>query len=169
MSVRFVSRLTGSTLIMALILMSILPTVFATEIPGNAIFQGRVVAEDGVSPIEGVVIKLAMRETGTLYSSSPSNRDGAFRLDTAPEGTYAVLAQAADGAYLAAESIQLKSGQNQQVAVMIRPQAELAPAQGGASSLPLWGKIVIGGTLTLAALAIIDGVSNDSEPAATPF
>jgi hypothetical protein len=168
MSVRFISRFTGFVLIIALVLMSVSTTALTANNPGNAIFEGRVVAEDGVSPMEGVVIRLAGHETGTVYSSTPSNSDGAFRMDAAPEGTYAVLAQAADSAYLAADSIELKSGQNQPVAVMIRPQTELAPAQSGSSSLPLWGKIVIGGTLGLAALAIIDNSNND-EPAATPF
>ncbi len=170
MSVSLHRRCTGVAVSLALAFLPLCSSTFAAgPESGKGILQGKVVAEDGVSPMEGVVVHLAVRDGGADYSSSPTNSEGVFRLDAAPAGDYAVLAETGQGAYLASDSIHLSAGENRPVALRIQTRAGTAPAQSGGGKLPTWGKIVIVGTLALAAYAVIDDTQDDSEPNATPF
>ncbi len=145
----------------ALVLFSLPTASFA----GGALFQGKVVTEDGVTPVEGVVVRLALKETGTIYDSSPSTTDGGFKVETAPEGEYEVLAQHGDVGYLTAGGVNLKEGENKNVSIVI----QIAPAQSSASKLPLWGKIAIGGTIVVLAAAVFDKTGDEGNDSVTPF
>ena len=154
-------RTLAVTLATALVLFTLPTTTFA----GGALFQGKVVTEDGVTPVEGVVVRLALKETGTVYDSNPSTTDGGFKVDNAPVGEYEVLAQHGDVGYLTAESVNLKEGENKNVSIVI----QVAPAQTTASKLPLWGKIAIAGTIIILTAAVFDKTGDEGNDSVTPF
>jgi hypothetical protein len=136
---------------------------------GPVVFQGKVVGEDGVTPVEGVIVSIGQEEEGTIYNSEPTNRDGVFRVDSAEAGRYAVLARKGDVGFLAAEDMELAAGENPPVAIMIRTGNQLAPADTAASELPLWGKIAIGGSIAILMLAIFDQTGDEGNDSITPF
>lgn len=158
-------RILGTVLVVALVLLS----APATTLAGTALFQGRVVAEDGVTPLEGFVVRIGTEETATVYDSEPTGTDGAFRLDSAPAGSYAVLAQRGETGYLAAENVNLESGVNPPVSILIDTTAELAPASTTASELPMWGKVAIGVTIAVLTWAIFEDTSEEGLDSETPF
>ncbi|MBD3868539.1 MAG: carboxypeptidase regulatory-like domain-containing protein [Acidobacteria bacterium] len=158
-------RILGTVLAVTLVLFA----VPSTSLAGTAVFQGKVVAEDGITPIEGVVVRLGVEETGTTYNSEPTNGYGAFRLESAPAGSYAVLAQRGDVGFLTAENITLADGENAPVSIVISTAVELAPAQTTASELPMWGKIGIGATIAVLTWAIFEDTSEEGADSATPF
>ena len=151
----------GTVLVITLVLM----TASSATMAGTAVFQGKVVAEDGLTPVEGVVISIALEESGSIYDSSPSAKDGAFRLETVPEGEYEVLARHNGVGYLAAEGIDLEEGTNKPVAIVIRT----APANTTVSQLPMWGKVAIGVTIGILALAVFDETGEEGNDSITPF
>lgn len=158
-------RILGVLLVVALVLVAVPSTTLA----GTAVLKGKVVADDGVTPLEGVVVRIGVEETGTIYNSAPTTAEGAFVVDSAPAGTYAVLAQRGDVGFLAAENLELAEGENRPVAIMIRPGNLLAPAQTSASALPMWGKIGIGGTVAILMWAVFDETSEEGLDSQTPF
>ena len=160
-----IQRILGTVLTVALILVAVPSTTLA----GTAVFQGKVVADDGVTPLEGIVVRIGVQATGAIYDSAPTNAEGAFRVDSAPAGNYAVLAQRGDVGFLAAENLELSDGENPPVAIMIRPANLLAPAQTTASELPMWGKIGIGGTIAVLLWAVFDKTTEDGVDSETPF
>ena len=158
-------RFLGTVLAVALVLVSVPSATLA----GTAVLKGKVVADDGVTPLEGVVVRIGTEETGAIYDSAPTTAEGAFVVDSAPAGTYAVLAQRGEVGFLAAENLELAAGENRPVAIMIQPDTLLAPAQTAASELPLWGKIGIGGTIAVLIWAIFEDTSEEGLDSETPF
>jgi len=143
------------------------------------VFSGKVLGAEGSTPREGVVVRLVGATPDSSYSSNPTGTDGAFRLEGAPPGSYRVLAEAQEGAYLAADGFQLQPGTNQPVALTLGAAAApnyqtadqtttgAAPPKQG---LPTWAKWTIVGGIAVIALWAIDSVtSEDEEPLASPM
>jgi hypothetical protein len=149
-------------------------TVLVTPVPvlsaDPAVFRGKVLGADGVTPLSGVIVRLADNRSAAVYDSGPTGEDGIFRIETAPAGDYALLAKNDDVAYVAADSLTVTEGDNQPVSLTLTPGPPLAPAQTTQKELPLWGKILIGGVIAVAAIFIVNEiVSDDSELPASPF
>ena len=161
MGIRTHRRTLAITLAASLLMFS-LPTA---ALAGGVTFQGRVVAEDGATPVEGVVIRIALKETGTIYDSNPSATDGGFQVDAVPEGEYEVLAQYGDVGYLTAESIHLEEGKNRSASIVI----QTAPASTTASTLPLWGIIAIVSTIAVIIWAVFDKTTFEGDDSISPF
>jgi hypothetical protein len=144
--------------------MSGLPSLAADP----AVFQGRVFQADGVTPLEGVVVRLAGQAGSDVYDSVPTAADGAFRIDIAPAGDYAILARTGQDAFLASESHLLESGRNEPVALTLIPTANIAPAQAKAGP-GMWTKVLIAGAIGVGGLFLINEVTEDVEEPASPF
>jgi hypothetical protein len=141
------------------------------------VFSGKVLSASGASPREGVVVRLVGETPEASYAAEPTAKDGAFRLEGAPPGSYRVLAETREGAYLAADGLDLAPGANRPVALTLAaaspdPQTTAdAPAGATAtpaatpppSGLPLWAKWTIVGGIALVALWAIDSVTDDEE------
>lgn len=140
------------------------------------VFSGKVLGAGGTTPREGVIVRLVGATPDTSYAAQPTGNDGAFRLEGAPAGSYRVVAEAAEGAYLAADGFELAAGANRPVALTL---AQTAPdfqtdstttgstATGG---LPTWAKWTIVGGIALVALWAIDSVTEDEdETVASPM
>jgi len=180
-------RPSGLTRALALIMIAITVTVFpATTVrssdgalgatsAGNARFEGRVFGADGVSPRPGVVVALFDEGSGGVFRSDPTDEAGAFRIDAAPAGSYAVVTEAPEGSFLAGDNVELASGTNRPLSLTLTatpPTRSLAPGQtqsgqkSGPSAAVKWG---ITGGIALAALFLINELTDDSEETASDF
>lgn len=138
------------------------------------VFGGKVYGADGTSPRDGVVVRLVGVSPESSYGAAPTGADGSFRLEGAPPGSYRVLAEAEEGAYLAADGFELAPGANRPVALTLgaaspndQTTATTASPQKG---LPAWAKWTIVGGISLVALWAIDSVTEDEEElAASPM
>jgi hypothetical protein len=139
----------------------------------NALLTGRVMATDGFTPRAGVVVALVDDENRLVYRSEPTSDEGAFRIDSAPAGDYKLLAETNDGAFLASDDFNLKSGANSPVALKLAatPKAlegsnvTIAPGQVGSETT--WWQWAIAGVIIVAGLLVVSDASS-SEAVASP-
>ena len=111
-------RLLAMTVAVALVWLQAVP---GAEAAGGALLQGRVVSADGVTPRAGVVITLVDDERGTVFRSRPSDDRGVFNLDSARPGRYTLVAEVPEGAFVAADKVNLAAGPNPAVALALQP------------------------------------------------
>ena len=133
-------------------------------------FAGRVLAADGVTPLAGADVILLDLETRTEHRTQPTHTNGGFSLEV-PPGTYTVVIQTADGAYLASRGLPLVAGANQPLLLAISQEttgsvpAGLA-AEGG---WPGWAKWVIVGGIVVIGAVVMNEVTQDGDAPASPF
>ena len=136
---------------------------------------GRVLAANGADPRPGVVVTLVDPASETMYKSSPTDAKGAFAIGTAPAGSYAVLVEAPEGAFLASSNVQLAPGVNKPVALALKPgkQGDPPPAAPPAApstpsgGIPTWAKWTIAGGIVVGAAIVVDAVTSDSNEASS--
>ena len=100
-----------------------LPTAPEAESADTALFRGRVVSADGVTPRAGVTIALVDDERGSVFRSKPSDDRGVFHLDSAEPGSYTLVAEVPEGAFVAQGKVSLGVGKNPAVALALQPMA----------------------------------------------
>jgi hypothetical protein len=136
----------------------------------TAMLQGRVVAADGVTPVSEAIVTLVDVSGERTFSSSPTGEAGTFRLDSAPAGSYALVVDSRDGAYLAASEVALQAGENPPVALAIKA------GDSGSGQIPpppsptakVWKKWVFIGLVGMSAAATVKFVGDD-EDKGSPF
>jgi len=141
------------------------------------VFSGKVLGAGGTSPREGVIVRLVGATPETSYAAQPTGNDGAFRLEGAPPGSYRVVAEAAEGAYLAADGFELAAGASRPLALTLAQASPDFQTTGSTTTtsastggLPTWAKWTIVGGIALVALWAIDSVTEDEdETAASPI
>jgi len=127
---------------------------------GAAQLAGRVFDADGATPRAGVVVTLVDAATDLTVSSEPTNDEGAFRIEQAPQGSYHVLAETSEGAFLAEERIELQAGANRPLSLTLK----VAPAQGTTGSrMKPWKKWTITGLIAVTALFLINEASSEAD------
>jgi hypothetical protein len=164
-------RTTASILILAVFAFAVGSPVLADS---SAVFSGKVFQSESTTPKPGVVVTLVDPDSEKSFSSEPTNDEGSFRLDTAPAGSYMVVAETSDGAYLAADAVELSSGDNRPVALTLTgaaPNYQSSPGTSGQqqNQLPTWAKWTIVGGIAVLALLAIDSVTSDEEKTSSPF
>ena len=166
--------LSNSRRILALILtlftaaMSAVAPVAAAE---QAIFSGRVLNPDGISPRDDVVVSLLNVETREVFSSSPTSDDGTFRIETAPPGSYRLAAETPEGAFVAPGAVDLQAGANKPLAFKLAPGATtpaLAPAASSGGDRHIW-EYVVGVLVFLGAVFVIDDAGENVEEEGSAF
>jgi len=138
-----------------------------------AVLTGKVFQADGRTPRTGVVVHLVDPASNRDFGAEPTRPDGAFRVDQAPAGTYRVLAETEEGAFLAAQAVTVEPGANRPVSLTLGGaapafQSSADPAASSGGGLPTWGKWVIAGGIVLAALFVINEVTDDEDQPASP-
>lgn len=133
----------------------------------NAQLSGRVLNTDNVSPRAGVVVLLVDADQ-RAYASEPTNDEGAFKIESAPPGSYSLVAETAEGAFLATAGLELQAGPNEPVALTLKTGAPDLSARGGLAAdgggLPRWGKWLIVGAITIFAfIGINDAIEDTTE------
>ena len=143
-----------------------------------ATLSGRVVTQDGAGPRAGVVVTLFEPASEKAYRSSPTDARGAFTIDAAPAGSYALVVEAPEGAFLASSNVQLAPGVNRPVSLALKPGKQGEPPAGStpppaaatkASGPPTWAKWVIAGGIIVGAAIVVDAVASDSEASPAGF
>jgi hypothetical protein len=128
---------------------------------GEAQLAGRVFDADGATPRSGVVVTLVDADTDATVSSDPTGDEGTFRIEQAPAGTYRVLAETPDGAFLAPDPVDLQPGANRPISLTLK----VAPAMEGTtgSQMKTWKKWLIAGGIAVGALFLINEVSDEAD------
>jgi hypothetical protein len=138
----------------------------------SSTLTGRVVTQDGAGPRAGVVVTLVAPASEQAYRSSPTDARGAFTIDAAPAGTYQLVVEAPEGAFLASNHLDLAPGVNRPVSLALKPgKAAAAPAgsteppPAPKSTTPTWAKWVIAGGVIVGAAIVINAVTKDNNEA----
>jgi len=133
---------------------------------------GRVLTQNGADPRAGVVVTLIEPVSERAFRSSPTDARGAFTIDAAPAGSYALVVEAPEGAFLAASNLQLAPGLNSPLSLALKPgkqaqpPAQAPPQDANAKkkgALPTWAKWVIAGGIVVGAAIIIDAVTSSDD------
>lgn len=139
---------------------------------GSASFSGRVLQGDGISPRAGVVVALFDAGRDHTYRSGPTNDEGAFRIENAPPGSYSLLVELEQGAFLSPQPLSLQAGSNAPLALTLlaSPNYQTETGLGKSSNLSPVVKWVIVGVIAAAAVFVISEVSKDeNETSASAF
>jgi hypothetical protein len=135
--------------------------------------SGRVLAQNGADPRPGVVVTLVEQPSERAFRSSPTDAKGAFTIDSAPAGSYALVVEAPEGAFLASSNVQLAPGVNRPVSLALKPgkAGEAAPEQAASgqkpSGVPTLAKWVIAGAIVVGAAIVIDAVTKNNNEASS--
>ena len=97
-------------------------------------------------------------------------------MDSAPAGSYRVVAETPQGAYLASDAVDLSAGDNRPVSLSLNGAAPNYQSTSGAGgqqtkggSLPTWAKwVIVGGIVVIGAAAVASVTSDDDETPASP-
>jgi hypothetical protein len=173
MSLELRRRFTATTVILAVIAFVVVSPVWADT---NAVFTGKVLESDPPAPKAGVVITLVEPSSEKTYSSTATGADGLFRVDSAPAGSYRVVAETPQGAYLATDAVDLSAGDNRPVSLTLgsaAPNYQSTSDAGGqqsqGGSLPTWAKwVIVGGIVVIGAAAVASVTSDDDETPSSP-
>jgi len=143
--------------------MAVSTALFLVPVPGwsadDAQFGGRVFESDGITPYEGVVIALYDAGNEQVYWSDSTGTEGTFLIDEAPAGTYAVVAETGEGAFLTAETLEIQAGDNRPLSLTLK----VAPGQSqSGSQLEPWKKWTIAGGIGVAALVLVLDVTDSA-------
>jgi hypothetical protein len=143
--------------------------------------SGRVVT-DGADPRAGVVVTLVEPASEKAYRSAPTDARGAFTIDAAPVGSYALVVEAPEGAFLASNNVQLAPGVNRPISLALKPAkggkqdapppppADAPPPPPAPShGPPTWAKWVIAGGIIVGAAIIVNAVTKDDEASPAGF
>lgn len=156
-------RITAVALAVAVLLVTVeLPVLAADDAP----VRGRVFAEDGITPKDGVIVRLESPEGSVTFDSAPTSHDGSFRIDGAPAGRYALLARDHDQVFLASDDFEVSATDNDPVSLSLQAGASLAPAQSKKSRS--WSDYVIAGAIAVAGLYLIYEVTKTDEESVSP-
>jgi hypothetical protein len=173
MSLELRRRFTATTVIFAVIAFVVVSPTWADS---NAVFTGKVLESDPPAPKAGVVVTLVEPSSEKTYSSEPTDADGLFRVDGAPAGSYRVVAETSEGAYLAGDAVELAAGDNRPVSLTLggaAPNYQSTAGAGGQQSqgggLPGWAKwVIVGGIVVIGGAAVASVTSDDDETPASP-
>ena len=96
---------------------------------------------------------------------------GRCTIHNVPPGTYTVLIETPDGAYLASDGLTLTAGDNQPLLLAISNDPPTGPPPGLAAGggWPTWVKWVVVGVIVVVGAVVINEVTEDDETPGTPF
>ena len=97
----------------------------------TASLSGTVLSVDDSSPLGGATVHVGDSESGTIYTSAPTNPDGNFQLEQLPAGTYELAVEMNGGLYLVESLVSLAPGASQRVHLAVK--ASRSTATPGAS------------------------------------
>ena len=125
---------------------------------------GRVLDVAGGSPASAVTVHLvdAQGATPTITASAMTSDDGSFAILDAPAGDYRLLVETPAGSYLAPGQVTLDEGRNRPLALTIGNAArDHGFGSETAQGLSTWGTWAIAGAIGVAALFVINEVTDD--------
>ncbi len=164
-------RPTAASLILGLVTLTSSGALHAGSL---STLTGRVLAQNGTDPRAGVVVTLVETASEHAYRSSPTDARGAFTIETAPPGSYALVVEAPEGAFLASSDLRLAPGMNRPLALALKPGKQNEPppdapsgSGGKKGGVPAWAKGVIAGGIVVGAAIVVDAVTSETKEAST--
>ena len=85
----------------------------------GASLSGRVFQADGITPRTGVTVSLVDDTTEGMWRSEPTRDNGGFRIEQAPAGSYTLVVETQEGAFISPEPVALQPGTNQPLALAL--------------------------------------------------
>ena len=150
------------------------PHYLTAQKAGKGNLIGFVFEKDGITPVEGAVVKLKNVSTGAVYESSQSDKLGILKTEGIDEGLYIVGISTKEGNFNVGNLIGIKTAETAKVSFALKTEGqeeEKAPKRkpGGLAKFflsPVGIAIIIA-----ASSAIIYGVVklSEKEPEASPF
>jgi hypothetical protein len=139
---------------------------------GNLI--GFVFEKDGITPVEGAIVKLRNVSTGKVYESSQSDKLGILKTEGIEEGLYIVGISTKEGNFNGVNLIGIKAAETAKVSFSLRPEEqeeEKAPKPKPRGLAKFFLSPVGIALIVAASSAIIYGVVklSEKEPEASPF
>jgi hypothetical protein len=139
---------------------------------GGASLSGRVLEADSRTPRAGVVVALVAADPEIVHRSGSTGADGAFAIADVDPGSYSLLVEAPQGAFLAPQPVVLERGANRPLALSMSMQDTGfgSPQGSGLSKLTKW--IIVGAISAAALFVVADAGSDEDEPKeqeASPF
>jgi len=99
-------------------------TVFPLEKTGRGNIIGYIFGPDKTTPISGAVVKAKNVKDSTTYTSSPSDSQGAFKVEGMKEGIYIIGIRTAKGGYNTEAFVGIKENQTAKVSFSLNPYEE---------------------------------------------
>ena len=98
------------------------PVASAASSPTATVeIQGAVMASDGMTAVEGAVVRAAHMETRTVYESAPTSTNGAYSLANLPAGSYDLAIETSDGIFISDAFLQPEPGKKMVVFFALQP------------------------------------------------
>jgi hypothetical protein len=98
-----------------------LPALAATP---SASLSGRIVRAGTGSPLQGAVLKLALKDGETTFESGQADSEGQYSLSGIPSGSYDVAVETGGGLYLLSPALALSPGEQRSLSLSLQPDAD---------------------------------------------
>jgi hypothetical protein len=94
--------------------------------------EGRIVLEDGTTPLPGAVLRVAPLDSEVTYESAATDDEGRFRLADLPAGDYVLSVRDGSRVYQLGPGVRLAPGKHEDVLLGLAPgDAEKGEAEKG--------------------------------------
>jgi len=113
-------------MVTVLLLFAVVSSTLAAPL-GPAQLRGRVLEADGRTPRTGVTVVLVDAGGQARYRSAPTSTRGVFRIPAADAGTYRLLAETPEGAFLAPQEVELTAGNTRALSLSLNPSSPGQP------------------------------------------
>jgi len=97
------------------------PHLSLAQVFAQGSLSGFIYAEDGVTPLEGVVVKIRNIVDGTIYASTKSDSEGAFKIEGINEGLYSAGISTTTGDFNFENLIGVKAGEPAKISLALVP------------------------------------------------
>jgi hypothetical protein len=137
-----------------------------------ASWSGRVFQPDRSAPRAGAVVELVGDEGGQRHRSQPTEADGAFKIEGAPAGRYALHVETPEGVFVSSEPVELQSGANAPMALALAARTLDAKQDHGfgGANVSRRTEYILAGVVTAVALFVYLQVTEDeNEPSGSEF
>lgn len=144
---------TVSTLALALLMLGAASPLPLQAAPPETDISGRLLDEDGVSPVQDVVVRLKNRTSGQVYESKATDARGEYKIPNVPDGEYSIFVVSGAEEFELPNRLNILGGQPSSITVILTAAASQAsqsgkPDEGGRSRksavlIPVIGSIFV--------------------------
>jgi hypothetical protein len=152
---RFLALTLAAALVTALV-----PSAARAE-EGFGGLNGRIVAAESRTPVQGAIVKAAHLATETVYESSRTGENGKFLLTDLPVGAYELAVATEDGLYPTGKVLRVEANRTGSLALALAPAASDTEENEDDRKGGFWDKPVVA-SLTIVGVALVMALAADS-------